>query len=88
MELRVTGPEPRPCVVRQEGRALFHGFFVRAWTHGAAATIGGFSAGQESHPMAIVEFEDGRVDAVAIDAWRVRDSKGMFGEDSCENGGE
>lgn len=88
MELRVSGPEPRPCVVRQEGRALFHGFFVMAWTHGAAATIGGFSAGQESHPMAIVEFEDGRVDAVAIDAVRMLDSKERFGEYSFEEWGE
>ena len=88
MELRVSGPEPRPCVVRQEGRALFHGFFVRAWTHGSSVTIGGFSAGQEAHPMAIVEFEDGRVDAVAIDAVRMLDSKERFGEYSFGGEGE
>lgn len=80
MELQVRMTEPRPCFVRQEGRALCHGFFIHAWTHGAAITIGGFSAGQETRPMALVEFEDGRLDAVAVDAVRMLDSAELFAE--------
>ena len=59
MELQIKMPVPRLCVVRQDGRALLHGLFVKAWTHGASASIGGFAAGQETMPMALVELEDG-----------------------------
>lgn len=56
----------RPCMVRQGNgkpptRALFHCWAVRAWTHGASALVGGFSAGQEIETYAIVENEDGSV---------------------------
>lgn len=87
MEIQVK-PELRPCIVRQEGRALLHGFFVKAWTHGASAMIGGFSAGQETVPMALVEFEDGRVDSVVVDAVRMLDSKELFSEYCFEERGE
>ena len=88
MELQIKMPEPRPCIVRQEGRALLHGFFIHSWTHGASAMIGGFSAGQESVPMALVEFEDGRVDAVAVDAVRMLDSAQVFSEYCFDEVGE
>lgn len=74
MELQVKMPYPRPCMVRQDGRALLHGLFVRAWTHGG------------SIPMALVEYEDGRLDAVAIDAVRMLDSAELFGECKREGG--
>lgn len=76
--------EPRPCVVRQDGMALCHGFYVRAWTHGAAATIGGFSAGQEAVAMALVEYPDGMIDSVAADAVRMLDSAEVFRQYSFE----
>ena len=79
MELRAKKmPEPRPCMVRQEGRALLHLIFVKAWAHGAAVTIGGFCAGQETMPMALVELEDGRLDCVAVDAVQMLDSEELF----------
>ena len=78
MELKVKMPQPRPCVVRQEGRALLHGLFVHAWTHGASITVGGFCAGQETAPMALVEYEDGRLDAVDVSAVRMLDSSELF----------
>lgn len=78
MDLQVKMPDPRPCMVRQDGRALLHGFHVHMWTHGAAATIGGFTAGQESTLLALVEFEDGRLDCVAVDSMRMLDSAEVF----------
>lgn len=86
MGLQVKMPYPRPCMVRQEGRALLHGLFVRAWTHGASIAVGGFCAGQECIPMALVEFEDGRLDAVVIDAVRMLDSAELFRECKWEGG--
>lgn len=70
-------PEPRPCTVSGK-RALFHFFFVHAWTHGAAATIGGFSAGQETRPAALVEYQNGDVDFVGARAVHLLDSDELF----------
>lgn len=78
MELQIKMPVPRPCVVRQEGRALLHGLFVKARTHGASASVGGFTADQETMPMALVELEDGWLDCVSVDAVRMLDSDGIF----------
>lgn len=78
MELQVKMPQPRPCMVRQEGRARLHGLFVHAWTHGASVAVGGFCAGQETEPMALVEYEDGRLDAVAVSAVQMLDSAELF----------
>ncbi len=39
MELQIKMPVPRPCVVRQDGRDLLHGLFIKAWTHGARGAI-------------------------------------------------
>lgn len=86
MELQIKMPQPRPCMVRQEGCALLHLLFVRAWTHGAAVTVGGFSAGQETAPMALVEYEDGRLDAVAVGAVTMLDSAELFAEYAWERG--
>lgn len=59
-------PELRPCLVRgtdgmHSERALFHRWSFKAWTHGAAITVGGFPAGQEAYAFAIIEREDGTV---------------------------
>ncbi len=45
---------------------LCHGFGFKAWTHGAAVTVGGFPAGQESHAVAIVELSDGTLQEVPL----------------------
>lgn len=50
--------ETRPCMVifggiKQEG--TFHGIYQFSKTHGASAMIGGFSAGTNAHPVAVVE---------------------------------
>lgn len=62
---------PRPCVVAKRGEDLrygkCHGFGFKAWTHGAAVTIGGFTAGQESYAVAIVEFNDGHIEQVPVE---------------------
>lgn len=78
MELKVKMPQPRPCMVRQEGRALLHGLFVQAWTHGSSIAVGGFCAGQETASMALVEYEDGRLDTVVVSAVRMLDSAELF----------
>lgn len=80
MEIQARMPEPRPCVVGQEHAALLHGLFIHAWTHGESIAVGGFCAGQETMPMALVEYEDGRLDAVEIDAVRMLDSSELFDE--------
>lgn len=67
------GDEPkfRPCAVRDPGGdeprcGLLHAFGFKAWTHGAAVSVGGFTAGQESHAVGIVEFPDGRIEEVPV----------------------
>lgn len=78
MEIQVRN-ELRPCTAMGE-RALLHFFFVHTWTHGASATIGGFPAGQENRPCALVEYEDGRIEAVSTDSVRMLDSAELFSE--------
>lgn len=83
----------RPCIVTMLGdehRGLLLDIGFRMWTHGAAISVGGFTAGQESHPAAIVELENGEIRACDLDCLRMLDSAGVFGE-YCfydENGGE
>ena len=77
MKIRIKKPEPRPCIVNGR-RALLHDMFVKAWMHGTAATIGGFTAGQEAHACAIVEYEDGHLDEVHIGSIRMLDSDLLF----------
>lgn len=79
MDMKIKMPDPRPCTVSGE-RALLHFFFVRAWTHGESAMIGGFTAGQESHPCALVEYPSGDMDVVGARAVHMLDSEGMFGQ--------
>ena len=57
----------RPCVVESVDHkldALCHMLFVKSWTHGESALIGGFSAGQESEAFALVEYNDGKLETV------------------------
>lgn len=73
----------RPCIVTiggEEHRGLLLDIGFRMWTHGAAATIGGFTAGQESHPCAIVELENGYIKTCDLDCLRMLDSAGVFKE--------
>lgn len=74
-------PQPRPCMVvigKEEKRALFHGFSMKSWTHGAAASIGGFSAGQESFATAVIELDSGRLAEVPVVNVTMLDSKYEF----------
>lgn len=52
--------ETRPCTVvfggiKREG--TFHGIYQFSKTHGASAMIGGFPAGTNAHPVAVVEIK-------------------------------
>lgn len=52
------GLETRPCMVMLGGikkSGTFHGIYQFSKTHGASAMIGGFSAGTNAHPVAVVE---------------------------------
>ena len=66
-----------PCLISDDSgektRALLVGFYQKAWTHGASIMVGGFPAGQEAHPVALVLLESGDVvtvdtESVTIDA--------------------
>lgn len=66
-----------PCFVSDDSgektKALLVGFYQKAWTHGASIMVGGFPAGQEAHPVALVLLESGDVvtvntESVTIDA--------------------
>lgn len=66
-----------PCLISDDSgektRALLAGFYQKAWTHGASIMIGGFPAGQEARPVALVLLESGDVvtvdtESVTIDA--------------------
>lgn len=79
--ISVRRPKPRPCLAvvdMEENRALFHGFSMKAWTHGPSASIGGFSAGQESFATAVVELESGRLAEVPVSDVTMLDSKIHF----------
>lgn len=81
----------RPCIVTMAGeerRGLLLDIGFRMWTHGAAVTIGGFTAGQESHPVAIVELDNGKVSACDLDCLHMLDSDGLFSEFSWEETNE
>lgn len=63
---------PRPCAVCKcgKGETLYgwlHVLGFKAWTHGASVTVGGFTAGQESHAVGIVEFRDGHIEEVPVE---------------------
>lgn len=45
----------------EEHKGYFHKWFDRFWTVGASLMVGGYSAGQMSETVAIVEYEDGTV---------------------------
>lgn len=73
----------RPCIVTicgEEHKGLLLDIGFRMWTHGAAINIGGFTAGQESHPCAIVELEDGEIRACDLDCLEMLDTKQVFRE--------
>lgn len=50
--------ETRPCLITLGGikqKGTFHGIYQYSKTHGASALVGGFSAGTDAYPVAIVE---------------------------------
>lgn len=83
--------EERPCMVLEDGkerRGLFHGWFVSAWTHGESALIGGFSSGQETQLLAVVERESGAIDLCPVKRVRFLDSAERLDEYIFEERGE
>lgn len=54
------GLETRPCMVMLGGikkSGTFHGIYQFSKTHGASAMIGGFSAGTNAYPVAVIEID-------------------------------
>lgn len=54
------GLETRPCIVMLGGikkSGTFHGIYQFSKTHGASAMIGGFSAGTNAYPVAVIEID-------------------------------
>ncbi len=84
VELSDEALPPRPCLVDGE-RCLFHGAYVKQWTHGASPLIGGFPAGQESRLVAVVEGEDGTLREVLASRVCLLDSETSFGEYRWDN---
>lgn len=76
MELKVKRPDPRPCIVYGDVRALFHGFMQNSGYH----LFAGFTPMQYATPSAIVEFEDGQLGAVPVSNVRMLDSAELFSE--------
>lgn len=76
MELQVRMPEPRPCLVYGDRRALFHGFMQNAWYE----LFADLTPMQHAIPSAIVEFEDGQLRAVPVQKVRMLDSAELFAE--------
>lgn len=66
------GKEPK------EKRAFFHLFTTNASPVPPAITIGGHPGGQFSEPLAIVEYEDGKVGAVTPTLVRFLDTKWLM----------
>lgn len=68
IEVKMSG---RPCLVltRHNGqrKAFCHLFTTRAHVIAPSPLKGGHTGGQISEPVAVVEFEDGTVEAVALE---------------------
>lgn len=62
MDLQVKMPEPRPCLVYGDNKALLYGFAQNAW-HQLLADL---TPVQHAIPSAIVEFEGGKLGAVPV----------------------
>lgn len=76
MELQVRMPEPRPCLVYGDRKALFHGFMQNAWYE----LFADLTPMQHAIPSAIVELEDGQLRAVPVEKVRMLDSAELFAE--------
>ena len=74
MELQIKRPDPRPCIVLGEYKALLHGFSVHAWTELSAC----LSPMSRAVPSAIVEFENGDLGAFPVNKVRMLDSDELF----------
>lgn len=70
----ITNPR-RLCSVEGIGECIFHMLYAKSWTHGASITIGGFSAGQESIAMALVEDSAGVMHEVVATSVHFLDRK-------------
>ena len=82
MELQVKMPEPRPCIVYGDVRALFHGFMQNAWYE----LFADLTPMQHAIPSAIVELEDGQLGAVPVNKVRMLDSDLAFRDFFSEEG--
>lgn len=71
------GKKLRPCLVYGL-RAMLHCFFVSA--HVRDALLVGETPGQVSRILALVEYEDGKMDIVGPGAIKMLDSNEVFSE--------
>lgn len=76
MDLQVKMPEPRPCLVYGDKKALFYGFAQNAWYQ----LLADLTPVQHAIPSAIVEFESGQLGAVPVSKVRMLDSEQLFAE--------
>ena len=83
MELQVKMPDPRPCIVYADRKALFHGFMQNAWYQ----LFADLTPMQHAIPSAIVEFEDGQLGAVPVNRVRMLDSAEVFDKFAFGEGG-
>lgn len=76
MVLQVKMPEPRPCLVYGDRKALFHGFMQNAWYE----LFADLTPMQHAIPSAIVELGDGQLRAVPVEKVRMLDSAELLAE--------
>lgn len=68
----------------KERRAFFHLFTTSAYPIEPSLLKGGHPGGQVSKPVAIVEYEDGTVEAVIVSRVRFLDTEGLMEQYSWE----
>ena len=82
MELQVKMPQPRPCIVYGDRKALLYGFMQNAWYE----LFADLTPMQHAIPSAIVELEDGQLGAVPVNKVRMLDSAEVFKQYIFEEG--
>lgn len=83
MGLQIKSLDPRPCIVFGKYKALLHGFADNACTELSI----GLSRMKRAVPSAIVEYEDGQLEAVPVNKVRMLDSAELFIEFDFGEGG-
>ena len=79
----IVGHERRPCTVKvgdKEKKALWYMFGTQSYYNTVDAVLVGQTGGQVGweSPCAVVEYEDGKVEAVGVEHIRFLDSKKEF----------